>query len=422
MINSHYVPMQTLRKFGEKLCLFNVRDQQYHENANIKKLFSQKGFYTDEVEDKLNKKVESQFGNLFANKIISKKEKIELSREEVYLIKKFLLISVIRSLGNEEFMQKEKAFYSDLQNYWMSFARNQGMSEEEARENMPHPPFEEKIIENETPFDYWMRTINVILDTNGTPQDILKHKNKTFPAYRWAEVINSGYLGFWDSSYETDEFVITDIGMTSENEKGWNGITVHNTKKTDFLFNLLKQEKDKAIQMDIIKFLKLHSSFSENFMMFPISAKRMIVEIDPFFRFREMYKPVYDMPSLNLLTEMANEELFYPNDCKYVLPQNGISPLYNPGDKYIYKIKKLSPTETRYCNVLFLDRINTYLGFSSLDKIAPSILMYKNLTSYPYMPRVDYTGLYKVINDRLKSNFDFPTNEKSGENSKKEEK
>ena len=46
------------------------------------------------------------------------------------------------------------------------------------------------------------------------PEDILKHPDKTYPAYRWATVINNGYIAFWDSEYDHDEFVITDIGMT----------------------------------------------------------------------------------------------------------------------------------------------------------------------------------------------------------------
>ena len=32
MINSHYVPMLTLRKFADKLCLFNVQTGEFKEN------------------------------------------------------------------------------------------------------------------------------------------------------------------------------------------------------------------------------------------------------------------------------------------------------------------------------------------------------------------------------------------------------
>ena len=58
---------------------------------------------------------------------------------------------------------------------------------------------------------------------------------------------------------------------------------------------------------------------------------------------------------------------------------------------------------------LFLDRINTWLGFSSLNKVAGSIVAYKRDNSYPYEPRVDYTELYKIINERYGSSIDIDT-------------
>ena len=35
MINSHYVPKLTLRKFSNKLCLFNVQTGEYKENVKL---------------------------------------------------------------------------------------------------------------------------------------------------------------------------------------------------------------------------------------------------------------------------------------------------------------------------------------------------------------------------------------------------
>lgn len=297
-------------------------------------------------------------------------------------------------------MQKEKRFYDDLTELFLK----QGLSKGEA-EKAVAKPFEEAEIPNETSFDYWMRTIEVILETDGSPEEILKHPNKTYPAHRWAGVINAGYLAFWDSEYKRDEFVITDIGMTSENEKGWNGITVRNTKKTKFLVDLFQAEKNEMMRQEIYKQLNFVKSFHENFQMFPISAKRMIVEIAPFYKFRYAYKSVYPMPKLENLTALVNEELYAPNENKYIYPQISIVPKYHQGDRYIYSIKQLTRDETRYCNALFLDRINTTLGFSSLNKVVGSIIRYKILNSFPYIPRVDYSPLYKIINERYQANL-----------------
>ena len=129
MANNHIVPRLTLRKFGEKICLFNVKTGEYKEDVKIDNAFSENDFYSDEVEDKLNRKIESQFGNLFANKLLNANNTIELKRNELYLIKKFLLISVIRSFGNEEFMQQERNFYKTQNENGKIFARLNGLEE-----------------------------------------------------------------------------------------------------------------------------------------------------------------------------------------------------------------------------------------------------------------------------------------------------
>ena len=403
MVNSHFVPQQTLRKFADKLCLYNIRTGEYREDVKIDKAFSQVGFYDEVTEKKLNEQIESQFGNLFANKLRLCESNVELNRQELQLIKKFLLVSVIRSFGNEQFLQEERKFYDNKKLYWKNFCEVKGLSQQEYENGIKTmtAPFIEKVIEGETPWQYWMRTLNVILDSDGTPQDILRHPDKTYPAHRWAQVIATGYIAFWDAEFNRDEFIITDIGMTSENEVGWNGITTHNTKKTFFLLDLLKKETDENMKSVIADLMLRQSNFTENFMMFPISAKRMIVQISPFYKFRQMYKNYYSMPALSYLTKLDNERLFYPNNAVYVLPQtSAIIPNYHPDDKYVYEIKKLSRAETRYCNELFLDRINTLVGFSSLSKAVGSIVKYKKDNSYPSIPRVDYTELYKIVESR----------------------
>lgn len=408
-MNNHYVPRLTLRRFGDRICTYQVKTGEYRENVKPEQAFCEKNFYSDEIEEKLNRRIESQFGSLFSNKLNKEESQLELSREELRLVKKFLLISIIRSVGNEELMQKERQYYENLREYVYIAARKRGLDDNEAKKDAQShvfdPPFQEKIFPNESDFDYWMRTMNVILDTDGSQEDILKHPDKTYPAHRWAQVINNGYLAFWDSEFNHNEFIITDIGMTSENELGWNGITVHNHKKMDFLADILSKETDMDMKMVIAKNMGLHHCFSENFMMFPISAKRMIVEIDPFYKFRQMYAWRYPMPALSTLTVLDNEDLFYPNEAKYVLPQGKNQFNYHPDDRYIYQIKKLTSYETQYCNSLFLDRINTYCGFSSLNKAVRSVIHYKRLNEAPYVPRVDYTKLYKIIEQRYGGNL-----------------
>ena len=406
-MNSHYVPKFVLKNFGDKISVYDIKNGELREDIKLEKAYSQDGFYNDSIEDKLNRKIESQFANLFFNKISKCTDKITLKRKELRLVKKFLLISVIRSIESERFLQKEKQFYDNLREYWLTFAKTKGLSEEHTLAGIEDmkPPFKERVIEGETDYQYWMRTLEVILETDGSPEEIIKHPNATYPAHRWAQVINAGYLAFWDTTDTKNKFVITDIGMTSENELGWNGITARNTKKITFLSELLKIEKDSTMKSEIAKFMQMTSNFHENFQMFPISATRMIVLIAPFYKFRQMYKFRYPMPPLTCLTELANEELYYPNNARYVLPQTPPQIKYHEDDEYIYDVKHLTGKEVQYCNALFMDRVSETFGFSSLSDVVRSVVLYKKLNSFPFIPRVDYTNLYKIIEERYGGNL-----------------
>lgn len=403
-MNSHYVPRLILKRFSEKLCVYNIKTGELKEDVKIEHTYAESDFYDAQTEENFNKKVESQFGNLLANKLLKCKNTVELSHKELNLIKKFLLLSVLRSNGGDAFVQREKNFYKTLRENVISMWRADKMSEAEIAERVKsvEPPFEEKQVIGESSHEYWLRTLNVVLDTDGSSDEILKHRDKTYMAYRWAQVIESGYLAFWDTDSKNDEFLITDIGMTSENEKGWNGVTVGNHTKMDFYLNLASRESDPYFRQVLARYMGMNTHFHENFQMFPISAKRMIVLIAPFYKFRRELAYRYQMPSLDYLTCLTNENLYEPNTVEYYLeqPTDSIKWVYHEKDKYIYQIKKLNGEEVRYCNALFMDRVHTYLGFSSLNKAVRSVVLYKRLNEYPYIPRVDYTNLYKIIEKR----------------------
>ena len=406
-MNSHYVPKFVLKNFGDKISLYDIKSGELREDVKLEKAYSQVGFYNDEIEDKLNRKIESQFANLFYNKISKCSDKIILNRKELRLVKKFLLISVIRSIESEQFLQKEKRFYDNLREYWIAFARAQKLSEEHTLAGVEDmkPPFVERVIDGETDYEYWMRTLDVILETDGYPEEIIKHPNATYTAHRWAQVVNAGYLGFWDTKSDRNKFVVTDIGMTSENELGWNGYSILNVKKTNFLRDLLLREKDPHMKTELAKVLHMLSNFHENFQMFPISATRMIVLIAPFYKFRQMYQFRYQMPPLVYFTELVNEELYYPNNARYVLPQTPPQIKYHEDDEYIYDVKRLTGKEVQYCNALFMDRVSETFGFSSLPNVVRSVVLYKKINSFPFIPRVDYTNLYKIIEERYGGNL-----------------
>lgn len=375
-----------LRKFSDKLSLYNVKTGEFKEDVPVKHAYASEDLYDDETEKKLNKMIESQFGNLLSNYLLKSDKEISLRSEQIHIIKKFLLISILRTEGAKKLVQDEKEFRKKIN----PCKRILEDMFKEYGDDEPLPPFEEKRIEGETEEDYWLRTLNVILDTDGTPEQIEKHSDKTSLAYRWSGIVSSADLAFWDAPNEGDEFVVTDIGMTSERDKGL--AKKPPPPKTKFMNNVLEKvlneknsSKIKLMKTDYFE----HLDFTENFMMFPISSKRMIVLISPFFKFKDKYANYDQPPKLEDLTNIPNPELFKSR-----------KPCCHEEDRYVYDIKVLSKNEIRYCNALFLDRIDTYLGFSSLEHAVGSIIKYKKLNDPLYIPQVDYTSLYKIIQDR----------------------
>ena len=199
-----------------------------------------------------------------------------------------------------------------------------------------------------------------------------------------------------------EEFVITDAGMTSETDKSIDKFTKLYSKQI-YLMNLYITYKDKnaPFAKQILSQIKNTISMSENFMIFPLSSKRMIVLINPFFKFcNQLKKDKVKVMPLSNFTYLDNEKLFKPNKVNYVARQ--IDPfrhILSDNDKYIYKINRLSTKETKYVNCLFLDRIINIVGFSNLNKVKGSIIYYYEKNN---QPRADYTKLVKIINDREK--------------------
>lgn len=408
-IHCHFVPRMILRRFGDKISTYNIKEKILEERRKIERVYALDSYYPQEIEDLLNTNVEGPFGNLLNNKILQVEGEFSLSREELMLVKKFLAVSVLRSITEERTIEGFKHHFESeyrkpiLEKLLRNGDINQEQFNEMLKMDLPSP-IKEVVIENESLEEYRMRSLKVLLESKTIHhEEIIRHPQLTYFAYHWAMVMQVSYLAFWDSDFDKDEFVITDIGMTSENEKGWDEEHPNHIKREYYQKLIEKNIKtDPQFATSCANGMQNGNYITENFMMFPISARRMIVIINPFFKFikhmEKMGEPRFDLANITFLND---ERLYYPNDVKYVKRQKiNQPPIYDDGDRYIYKITKLTREETQYCNMLFMDRVNTWLGFSSLRKAYKSILAYKK-AHITAIPRNDYTELYKIVEQRF---------------------
>jgi hypothetical protein len=389
MVNSHYVPRFVIKGFrnqGSHINVFDLKTKILNEEAGIPHSFSEMGFYSDPLEKELNEKCETEFGNLMADGLGDGAE-IRLTRRQLFVIKRYLVISLIRTSTGEKTIAKDR---QDLSTF-LSFYNDANKADKQ------FCPFKETQIQGEDDKAYWERTMHCLLNAKTPhPFGMALRPDCTNEAWYWASVILRGYLAFWDAEGTSDEFLLSDIGMTSENEPSWL-LCGHNVTKMDYLEKLAHATEKDNPRLSLAARQQMENMvfFHENFMLFPLSKNRIMVSINPFYRLLAATKASEKLGAEDLkpFTRMANGALFEPNETIYANPslRNG-RPVFSQDDFFIYKPVKLSRFETQYCNALVLDRAEQFIAFSAKDKIQGSLDLY-DTASKGGTPLNDYSKL-----------------------------
>ncbi len=382
--DNHYVPKLILRRFDEKINTYNIKEKNLKKDANLSKAFSSKLLYSQEIENMLNYKLENEFAKILDNKILKPAKLIELTRTELNITKKFLLIAMFRVINGEEFMQHR--------NLEVAKALKESIG------------FEEKNTDDLTTFEYWLRTMKCILESPNI-MDIKNHPEATNKAVQWAYNFNAGYLSVWDSKSSGEDFIVIDNGMTSEHEVTRFMPPINNDaiKVGYMLEKILNPKKTKEeIKRNAYYYfpiLMANNFMTENFYMFSISNNRTLVLINPFYRLydesafdKTRFLPIPDVwPS-----KLRDRSLISKNQNKYINgDKEALQGNTDPNDMYIYKVKQMKPNDVIYVNCLGLDRIDNLLGFTDINKIKRSLSVYAQIQG-----RNDYSGLMKSYEDK----------------------
>ncbi len=377
--NNHYVPKLVLRRYNtEKLTIYNVKTGEVHKDKQLNEIFAEQNLYGEELEKLLAKRVESPFAQILTQKILPAEtnSEIELTRKELNIIKKFLLIEQMRV-----FIEEGEKFYQ----------AEQRVADEQSK--ILQYPFKELVIENETVKERWLRNLRVITECSDL-NHIQEHKLCTYDVFRWAQIYNSGYLAIWDCSETDENFIVTDIGMTSERELyAPPGLELD---KKLYLSKQLETEKDAHRHRVYSDLLYAQLNFHENFYMFSISKNRMIVIINPFFR---LYDKAEKMPEPDIWPTVIERSLYSKNRAQ-VLPTAFGKRIFKDSDLFWYRVLPMSLKDLRWINMLMLDRIDTLVGFSDIEKIADSVCDYKEFyDNMGQKMRVNYNPLIKYFKD-----------------------
>lgn len=407
--NNHYVPRLILRKFDEKISTYNLKTRELKLNQKLEKVFASKKLYSKDIETMFNEKVENEFAKLLNNKILISINECTLSRNEINLVKKFILLETIRTIDFKYFIQFKRDKVREIVKIKYNFEESNSI-----------------ILLSD--FDYLMQTIRCILEAKSL-FDVQNNNQATATAIYWSNIFIYGYIAIWDSKKSKEEFVIMDQGMTSEHEKT-KLIKFYNCdmlKKCYLIEQIFvkKMEIESGPNVPIIekellhkykKLLSINYMFSENMYLFTISKNRIIVLINPFFRLYEkdewsLYSK-HEKPDI-WTTSIKDKELFSKNKNDYVDLENSKFGKHSENDKFIYKIHNMNLEDVIYINCLLLDRIHEILGFSETSGIRRSLITYscifgklneyddliKQLSEFGY--EMKKTKKYQEIADRI---------------------
>ena len=112
-MKNHYIPQFIIKKFSKAINVFNLKNGNIRENRPSFEVFYEKGIYDDEVEKTLNFNIETPFSKLLDDKLLTSESSITITREELLLIKRYMLVSSIRAQGEEHFRE----FLNTIFNY-----------------------------------------------------------------------------------------------------------------------------------------------------------------------------------------------------------------------------------------------------------------------------------------------------------------
>ena len=393
-MKNHYVSQFVIRRFSNAINIFDIHSGKIDESKRPNKVFYKKDIFDEEIERLINFNIESRVSNLLDSKILGK-ETVELTRNEIELLKRYMLICSVRTLSEEHFASLLRNSFSKNANQYISFHN----------EYSRLPSSKSLNIDDK---ELYLRSLKVFAQTTNI-RDIVLNPLATREMLVWAVPFLESYIAFWDAPSDK-EFLLTDCGMCSEYE-GFHMITGGiDISKTSYLFH--KILKEKQIQYSGI----LASCFVmyENYNLFVLSSTRSIVMINPFFRMFHHQQVMYtgaanekyelDCPDI-WPAVIQSRALFNPPKNKYVLGPG----LFTPDDLFIYNPKTLNNEDLTYINALMLSYSKAIIGFNDATKIVDSIYYFvwqkSNFDSVKERGESDITIANRFIENVAKSTF-----------------
>ena len=332
-MNNHYVPQFLLSHFciDGKIQYMDLSSKKV-ESRNTRSVFSEKGYYPDEVEIDLCNKIERDFARLFSNKIVNAKNRIILSDEEWFLIEKYLLITILRV--------RDDGFKN---NAWVQILKRDGIIND-------IDSFEKNHVGG------FFENINAILKCSSEPEMFeLVYREENLLLYFYVRDIIYSYFIFVKSNNAKEDFIINDLGWAS-----YRGPM--SVKKITAMCDMIEKRYDPHIKS------LLQEISPQDYAVFPLSHNMALIAMSPAFTIclpGEPYNIIYptEAPSLSKCLGFGNASVITPP----LIKQSFLG-----REEYLCDIKQLPSNDIVFLNSVLISQAEKFIGFADPKKVRRS--------------------------------------------------
>ena len=329
MINSHFVPQFLLRNFcsDSKIQYYN-KNTKTVESRSTRSVFSEKGYYPDQLEKDLCNKIEYQFSVVLNNKLLKARDKITLNSDEMWILKKYLIITMLRVHDDN---MEHNTMYRFLK-----------------RDGFIQDPDEFEVKYSGDFYDNIIKILNCpdpysALELTNTEANIT-----LFSFIR--DVINS-YNVFVRSNRSKEDFVITD--------RGWaNYCGIISVKKLNAILDTPVYQFDPFLQQVI------RMSSPQDYAVYPLSSNLAIITVSPAVQVMlpgSPYKIILppEAPTLAKCMGFGNNRIFTAPKKQLICGMK----------LYTYEVHQLKQSDVAFLNCLLIDNADAFIGFADQSKI-----------------------------------------------------
>lgn len=363
MVNSHYIPQFILRNFCENgSIMYCDLDEKKVEKRNTRSVFAEKGYYPETIEKYLSKKIEYQFANLYHNKLEHVGNSIMLTPEELFILKKFQIVSSIRY--RYECTEEETDF---VKKFGDTFKVD---LIESLNYILGCDSIDKAVAYMDKGFDRFWHDENIDIK-NSNLEDVLRQqivnqgnsKDINFPL--WTEMMDiiRSYIVFV-KPWGDEKFLIPDIG------KG----VFEGPMSRKKMYGMLEAAIQTAhpFLLDICRTLTPH-----DYTVFPLSKNLAVLSVSVFYKLFSdsdiALNAVWsnDFSSTSSILGFGDLETFKGPEVRFS----------KNSKEYRYSVKRINPADVSHLNSLMLAQAQRHVGYPNISCLKKTMEVVSDYTA-----------------------------------------